>query len=65
MIDTSLTSFQALAPNLGTVSKEASIPLNIRDIEPRLKRMVKLKLSNRKKRPPTDDWRLNDEEFDE
>jgi hypothetical protein len=34
------------------------------DIEPRLKRMVKCKLLTRSKRPPTDGWRLNDEEFD-
>jgi hypothetical protein len=27
--------------------------------------MVKRKLLNRRKRPPTDDWRLNDEEFDD
>jgi hypothetical protein len=32
-IDTSLTRIEALTPNLGTVSKEVSIPLNKRDIE--------------------------------
>ena len=64
-IDTSLTSIESSTPNLGIVSKEVSIPLNKRGIEPRLKRMVKRKLLNRSKRPPIDGWRLNDEEFDE
>jgi hypothetical protein len=53
-IDTSLASIEALTPNLGSVSKEVSIPLNKMDIEPRLKRMVKCKLLTRSKRPPTD-----------
>ena len=46
-IDTSLASIEELTPNLGTVSKEVSIPLNERDVEPRLKRMVKYKLLDR------------------
>jgi RIO-like serine/threonine protein kinase len=53
-----------LTPNLRIVKKEVSIPLDKKDVEPRLKQMVKLKLLNRRKRPPTDGWRLNDEEFD-
>jgi len=64
-IDTSLTITEALTPNLGNVSKGVSIPLSKRDMEHRLKRMVKRKLLNRNKRPPTYGWRLNDEEFDE
>jgi hypothetical protein len=64
-IDTLLTSIEALTLNLGIVRKEVSISLNKRDIEPRLKRMVKRKLFNRSKRPPTYGWRLIDEEFDE
>jgi hypothetical protein len=59
-INISLTSIEALTPNLGYVSKEVSIPLNKRDIEPRLKRMLKRKLLNHSKRPPTDGWRLNE-----
>ena len=58
-----LTSIEALTPNLGTISKEVSIPLDKRDVEPRLKRMVKRKLLNRSKRTPTDGWRLNDEDL--
>jgi hypothetical protein len=54
-----------LTPNFATASKEVSIPLNKRDIEPRSKGMVKRKLLNRSKRLPTDSWRLHDEEFDE
>ncbi len=54
-----------MIPNFETVRKEVSIPLNKRDIEPRLKRMVKRKLLNRSKRPPTNGWRLNNDEFDE
>ena len=34
-IATSLTSIEALTPNLGIASKEVSIPSNKRDIEPR------------------------------
>jgi hypothetical protein len=30
-----------------------------------LKRIVTIKLLNRRKRPPTDGWRLSDKEFDE
>ena len=64
-IEASLTNIEALTPNLGTFSKEVSIPLNKRAIEPRLKRIVKRKLLNRSKRPPSDGWRRNDEVFDE
>jgi len=64
-IDTSLTSIEALTPNLGTIDKEVSISLNKRYIERRLKRMMKRKLLNRSKRPPTECWRLNDEKFDQ
>ena len=35
------------------------------DIEPRLKRIVKRKLLNRSKRPPTNGCRLHDVEFNE
>ena len=32
-------------------------------VKPKVKRIVKRKLTNRSKRPPTDGWRLNDTEF--
>jgi len=53
-IDTSLTNIETWTPNLGSVSKEVSIPLNKRDMEPILKQMAKRKLFYRSKRPPTD-----------
>ena len=62
-IDTSRTSIEALTSNLGIVSKDVSIPLNKRDIEPRLNRIVKSRLSIRSKRPPSDGLILKDEEF--
>jgi len=64
-IDTSLTSIAIFDPSFRTVSKEASIPSIKRDVEPRSKQMVKLKLLNHSKRPPTDGWKINDAEFDE
>ena len=36
-----------------------------KNVESRVKRNIKRKLSNRSKRPTTDGWRLNDKEFDE
>ena len=36
-----------------------------RDVEHTYKRFVTRKLSNRRKRPPTNGWRLYDKEFDE
>ena len=35
------------------------------NVESRVKRIVKLKLASRSKRPPTDGWRLDDTEFDQ
>ncbi len=35
------------------------------DVESRVKRIVKRKLTNRGKRPPTDGWRLNDTKFEQ
>ena len=34
-------------------------------VKPKVKRIVKRRLTNRSKRPPTDGWRLNDTEFNE
>ena len=65
-IDTSQTSIDiALSPNLGDVSKEIPHPLKERDVGHKLKRNVTRKLLNRRKRPTTHGWRLNDKEFDE
>jgi hypothetical protein len=65
-IDKSLTSIDiALSPNLGVVSKESAHPLKERDVGHKLKRIVTRKLLNRRKRPPIDGCRLNNEEFDE
>jgi hypothetical protein len=35
------------------------------NVKSRVKRIVKRKLTNRGKRPPTDRWRLNDTEFEQ
>jgi hypothetical protein len=65
-IDTSLNSIDTtLSPNLGVVSKECPHPLKERDVGHKLKRIVTRKFLNRRKRPTTDGWRLNDKEFDE
>ena len=65
-IDASLTSIdRALSPNLGTVSKENPYPPKERSVGPKLKRFFTRKFLNRRKRPPTDGWRLSDKEFDE
>ena len=64
-IVTSLTSIEALSPNLGAVSEGSSHPLRNKDVRNKLKRQLTRKLDNRRKRPPTDGWRLNDKEFDE
>jgi hypothetical protein len=64
-IDASLTSIDiALSPNLGAIIKENPHPLKERDVGHKLKRIVTRKLSNRRKRPTTDGWRLSDKEFD-
>jgi len=65
-ISTSLTSIDiARSPNLGVVSKDNPHPLKERDVGHKLKRIVTIKLSNRRKRPTTYGWRLDDKEFDE
>ena len=65
-IDTSLTSIDlALSPNLGVVSKEIPHPFKERNVGQKFKRIVTRKLLNRRKRPPTDGWKLNDTKFDE
>ena len=65
-IDTSLTGIDiALSPNLGDVNKESPYPLIEKDVEQKMKRIVTRKLFNHRKRPPTDGWRLNDNEFEE
>jgi hypothetical protein len=63
---TSLTRVDiALSPNLGVVSKESPHPLKERNVGHKLKRIVTRKLLNRRKRPSSDGWRLNDTKFDE
>jgi hypothetical protein len=64
-IVTSLTSIEALSPDLGAVSEGSSHPLKNQDVGTKLKRQLTRKLNNRRKRPPTDGWRLNDKEFNE
>ena len=65
-IDTSLTIIDiALSPNLGVVSKESSHPLKEKDVGQKMKIIVSINFLNRRKRPPTYGWRLNDKEFDE
>ena len=65
-IDTSLTSIDiASSPNLGVAGKESPHPLKERDVGQKMKRIDTRKLPNRRKRPPTDAWRLNDKELDE
>jgi hypothetical protein len=60
-IDASPTSIdRALSPNLGAVSKENPHPLKETGVGNKLKRIVTRKLSNRRKRPTTDGWRLSD-----
>jgi hypothetical protein len=54
-----------LSPNLGVVSKENPHPLKETDIGHKLKRIVTRKSLNRRKRPPSDGWRLSDKEFEE
>ena len=50
----------SLSHNLGDVSEESSHPLKERDVGQKIKRFVSRELSNRRKRYPTDGWRLND-----
>jgi hypothetical protein len=65
-IDASLTSIDiALSPTSGVVSKENPHSLKERDVGYKLKRIVTRKLSNRRKRSTTDEWRFSDKEFDE
>ena len=65
-IDTPLTIIDiTLIPNFGVVSKESPHPLKEIDVGHKLKRIVTRKLLNRRKRHSTDEWRLNDKEFDE
>ena len=65
-IDTSLARiYIALSPNLGVVSKESPRPLKERDVGHKLKRIVTIKILNRRTRPTIDGWRLNDKDFDE
>jgi hypothetical protein len=58
-IDTSLTNIDsALSPNLRTFSKNNSHSFLESDSERKLKRIVTIKFLSRRKRPPTDGWRL-------
>jgi hypothetical protein len=49
--------------NLGIVSEE--VPHYKKNFESNFERNVKQQKMSRRKRPPTDRWRLNDEEFNE
>jgi hypothetical protein len=51
-----------LSPSLGAADKE--VPHSRKNIESRVKRNIKRKLLSRSKKPPTNGWRLNDNEFD-
>jgi hypothetical protein len=54
-IDASLTSIdRALSPNLGIVSKENPHSLKETDVRHKLKRIITMKLLNRRKRPTID-----------
>jgi hypothetical protein len=65
-IDASLNSIdRELSPNLGSVSKENPRPLKKRGVGPKLNRINTRKLLNRRKIPPTNEWRISDKEFDE
>ena len=47
---------------MGAVGKK--VPHSRKTIESRVKRNIKRKLLSRSKKPPTNGWRLNDNEFD-